>query len=402
MKAESFAFWMICFYIFFEYFRPQGIFPIIDFLPWAQIFIMLSALGWILDGQKQWVSNPANKWMLLFFIVILASSYLGFRPDISFNHLANFYTWLIIYFLIINIVTTEKRFIIFLLIIFAASFKMSLFGARTWAMRGFSFTKWGISGPVGYFQNSGELAIQMLVFAGLSYYFYLFCSPYLTKWRRRILLLFPVTAAMTVIAASSRGSQIGLVVQIYQVFIKGKVSFKSIALVATIVTAGYWLMPDEQMERFSSMGEDKTSQQRLLYWENGWEMIKEHPALGVGYFNFIPYYEQYYPDDILHWHAELPHNIFIQVGTDVGFTGLIIYLVLVLQVFLNARKIRKMELTAGREGSLLYQLSKGIEVGFIGFLIAGQFVTVGYYPFMWIHLALVVAMCNVAGQLPKP
>ena len=36
-------------------------------------------------------------------------------------------------------------------------------------------------------------------------------------------------------------------------------------------------------------------------------------------------------------------------------------------------------------------MSKGLDIGFIGFLIAGQFVSVVYYPFMWIYLALVVA-----------
>jgi hypothetical protein len=34
-----------------------------------------------------------------------------------------------------------------------------------------------------------------------------------------------------------------------------------------------------------------------------------------------------------------------------------------------------------------------------GFLIAGQFVTVTYYPFFWINLAMMVATGNVARQM---
>jgi len=47
---------------------------------------------------------------------------------------------------------------------------------------------------------------------------------------------------------------------------------------------------------------------------------------------------------------------------------------------------------AGEPDALVCQLSKGLEVGFVGFLIAGQFVSVAYYPFMWIQLALMVKL----------
>jgi len=139
-KKEHFSFWMICFYLFFEYVRPQSIVTAIDILPWAQLFIILSGFGWLMDPNREWVRSPVNKWMISFLLVIFLSSYQAFWPQLSYPHLADFYTWLVIYFLIINIVTTEKRLFIFLLIFFLASYKLSLYGARTWTMRGFSFT----------------------------------------------------------------------------------------------------------------------------------------------------------------------------------------------------------------------------------------------------------------------
>ena len=36
---QRLSFWMISFYLFMEYVRPQQIYPEIDILPWAQIFI---------------------------------------------------------------------------------------------------------------------------------------------------------------------------------------------------------------------------------------------------------------------------------------------------------------------------------------------------------------------------
>jgi O-antigen ligase len=126
-------------------------------------------------------------------------------------------------------------------------------------------------------------------------------------------------------------------------------------------------------------------------------MIRDHPILGVGYFNFAPYFQRYYPEDVLYEHAQLPHNIFVQVGTDAGSIGLIVYLLLIYRAFRSTNDVRRWAKTNPKL-QFYAVLSKGFDTAFIGFLIAGQFVTVGYYPFMWIHLALVVCLRNVARQ----
>jgi len=392
-KKEHISFWMICFYLIFEYVRPQSIIPFIDVLPWAQVFIILSGVTWVMDKNKNWVRNPTNKWMVAFLFVIILSSTQAYWPSISYSHLADFYTWLVIYFLIINIITTEKRLFIFLLIFCLASFKLSLFGARTWAFRGFQFTSWGLMGPPGYFQNSGELAIQMLMFSGVSWYFYKFIKPYLDGPKLWCVSVFPITAAMTVMGSSSRGGQLGLFVQIYQIFIKGNITFKATVSIILLALVLYWALPEEQLDRFISIGVDKTSEQRLLYWENGWEMMTGHPWMGVGYFNFPAYFESYYSPDMLYDRAQLPHNIFIQVGTDTGFIGLSIYIILIVQLFKSGRLIRK--LGRSKPDSFLCHISLGLEIGFWGFLVAGQFVSVAYYPFMWIQLALMICVRNI-------
>lgn len=397
-RKEHFSFWMICCYLFFEYVRPQSIFTAINIIPWSQLFILLAAAGWIFDNNKRWVRDATNFWMVLFLLVILLSSWQAYNPEVSFKYLEFFYTWLIIYFLIINIVTTEKRLFIFLFIFMLASYKLSVFGARSWTLRGFSFTSWGISGPPGFFQNSGELAIQMAIFFGISYSVSKALASKLGKFKKYALWSFPITAAMTVMGTSSRGGQIALVVQTLYLF-RRKINFKTILALVLVGWLGYNILPDEQKQRFTEMGDDPSSQQRLLYWENGFEMMNDNPWLGVGYFNFIRYYERYYPDDLIVVAVELPHNIFIQVGTDTGYVGLFVYCMLILSHFRCTKVARKMEAARGNENSWLYELGIGLNIGFVGFLVAGQFVSVVYYPFMWINLALCVALKNVTTKL---
>jgi putative inorganic carbon (HCO3(-)) transporter len=406
-RREHISFWAVCGYLFIEYVRPQSIIPALDILPWGKMFLLISAVSWLADSKQRWVSDPINKWMLLFGATIVLSSFTAYWPNESISKLMDFFGWFVIYFLILNIVNTEKRLFLFLLLFLLASFKMSQHGARTWAMRGFSFESWGLMGPPGFFENSGELSVQMLMFMPIAYRLAMAIRPWLTRMKFWFMLLLPGTAAMTVVGASSRGSQLGMAVQIYHTFLKGRLSIRTIFLAIVVAITGALLLPEEQWARFREAGSDETSQQRLLYWKHGLTMIQEHPILGVGYFNFPPYFALNHSEDIMFGTAQLPHNIFIQVGTDAGLTGLLLYGALIVAGFRGTRAIRKR--LANHRNHWLYSISHGYDAAFIGFLIAGQFVTIGYYPFMWIQLALIAATRNVVlntnlspSPLPEP
>ncbi len=394
-KSETFAFWMITLYLFTEYVRPQSILPWLDFLPWAQLFLIGSLLGLLIEPNRKWVKSPINKWLIIYFFVILASSFNAFRPNIAFDHIENYYLWVIIYFLIINIVTTEKRLIIFLSVFLLASYKISLSLAQTWGMRGFAFTSWGLKGPSGFFENSGELAIQMAVYWPIAIAFVLYFKDRIARWKKWVLISMPITAAMVILGSSSRGGQLAFLVQIAVRYARQIYRPKLLIALAIALFIGWKFLPAEQKERFEQMGEDQTSQQRLLYWKNGIEMTKENPVLGVGYYNFIPYYEAFYREDMFYDHAELPHNIFIQVSADNGIIGLIVYLFI---IFSSVNLTRKSIKKSKEYNSFSGYVARSLNISLIGFIIAGQFVSVVYYPFLWIHLAVCSCVYSIINS----
>jgi putative inorganic carbon (HCO3(-)) transporter len=228
-----------------------------------------------------------------------------------------------------------------------------------------------------------------LVFWPIAWAFAHSLKPYVSKTWSRLLMLMPITAIMVILGASSRGGQLALAVQLvvmnYRTVFKPKVFISCGVAFALLWT----FLPVEQKERFQTIGEDKTSQQRILYWEKGIEMIKENPVFGVGYFNFPHYFERYYPQDLFVGRTQLPHNIFIQVGTDVGIIGLSIFILLII----NALRIAQNFSGKGCEDNQK-MIGNCANISLIGFIIAGQFVTVTYYPFLWIHFALLVSMKN--------
>jgi O-antigen ligase len=406
MRREHISFWMICAYLFIEYVRPQSIIPSLDVLPWAKIFLALSGITLLADKRRRWVADPANKWMILFLLAIIVSSLLATYPQFSWDHFMDFFGWFLIYFLIINIVRTETRLLVLLGIFVLCSFKLSLFGARTWAGRGFTFTNWGLQGPPGYFENSGEFAIQMLMLTPVAYELARFLRPHVSWLKYWVLMLVPATGVMSILGASSRGAQVALGYQIYGTLLKRRLSIKALVTVGVVVATVITLLPEEQKARFTTAGDDVTSQQRLLYWKHGLAMIEDHPVLGVGYYNFQRYFALHWPQDMLRGPAytpegvvvsELPHNIFVQVGTDTGVTGLLLFGMLIFRTWKTEREIRLMA-RQHPDGKPFAPLARGLLVAMWGFVIAGQFVTVTYYPFFWINLAFMVALNNITRK----
>ena len=115
VKQEHISFWALTAYFFFEYVRPQSIYPAIEIIPWGQLTLIVALFGAISDRSVKWVSSVENKNLIFFFIIVLLSSLFAFKPLISWNAKTDVINWILVYFLVINILNTEKRFFIFLL-----------------------------------------------------------------------------------------------------------------------------------------------------------------------------------------------------------------------------------------------------------------------------------------------
>ncbi len=390
-KGEHFAFKMICGYLFFEFTRLQSIFPSIDILPWPRLCLIGAIIGAFVDPSVRWTRSPANKWMALFLIGVICATATATYRDVAWKHFMDFFMWFVIYFLIINIVNTKERLYIFLMIFLIAAAKIAFGTSKSWAGRGFSFAAEGLLGPKGPFQNSGELSILMLTLFPLPLLMVRALGSAIKRWEKVLLTLFWIMPIMTITGASSRGAQVALACQLLILFRKSAFKIKPLVVSSIVVLGLVTLMPQKQLDRFSESGEDKTSQQRLLYWKRGREMIADHPVFGVGFYNFAPQFESRYSADALYGKAQLPHNILIQVGTDGGIPLMIYLLALITFCFTTAIKIARNTAT----DPLWRSVAAALGYGVLGFFIAGQFVTVTYYPFLWIHLAMLAAARNI-------
>jgi hypothetical protein len=98
-KGQHFSFWMICLYLFFEFVRPQALFPAIDIVPWAQLFIMGALIGAVVDPTVKHVKSIANIYVITFSILIIISVFTAYYPEVSKKKFMDFLRWVVIGFI---------------------------------------------------------------------------------------------------------------------------------------------------------------------------------------------------------------------------------------------------------------------------------------------------------------
>lgn len=387
------SFWFACTYLFLEYVRPQSIYPAIDVLPWAQLAVISTLVALLLEHGRFALPTPISKGLIVFTSIALASCTVAFDPGFAWRLFKTMYLpWMLIYILIVNSINTERRFLVFWALFLLSSLKMSQHAVRSWAMAGFAFRDWGVTGAPGWFHNSGEFGIQMCVFLPMSLYTANALKPYLKGWRLYLAYAMPASALIGVMGSSSRGALVGMgLIGLWMI----AQSRRRVRLLAglVLVSATVWVfLPAEQRERFSSAGEDNTSIHRMTMWKAGISMANQRPALGVGFRNFVPYYRANVLKGATVRGTLLPHNIFIEAWSELGYLGLFAFLGLIIQTFALNRRTRRLAARMGERGRFLSNAATGLDGALVGYIGSGFFVTVLYYPYFWINLALTVSL----------
>jgi O-antigen ligase len=397
LRRQSPSFFLVLLYLFFEYVRPQTIYESLAGPPWARIVIVMALFAFVLERNN--TELGVVEWMLAFFaLIVIASSIGAFYPDLSWEWFPRFFPWLLIYFLIANVVNTEDRFLIFMLTFLLYSFKMSQFGTRSWAMAGFQFREWGASGAPGFFQNSGEFGIQMCIFLPLMVSFNLALGPHWKPWQRWVGWAIAATAVTAIVGSSSRGAVLGAVAVGLWMLAKSRHRTRGFFIALAVAIVVYLIIPPEQKARFEAMGSDPTSLTRTAYWKHGLEMMRDYPILGIGFGNWSRYHA------VMYGRGLLAHNIFIQAGAELGVTGLLAFVALIVWTFVLNRDTRRVAGLIPERGRFAYYMAHGLDGAMVGFLVSGFFVTVLYYPYFWINLAMTVALNRATrgAAMPTP
>lgn len=392
LAAQSPAFWLVSIYLFFEYVRPQTVYPSLDILPMAKIALVSGAVLVLAEGRISFAAPFLWAALATWTAVIVASSITALYPEVSWDAMSLWVNWLLLIFVVGAGIRNRTELILLLLQWILWNLKMSQHGARAWIGNGFSFDAWGVSGAPGWFQNSGEFGIEMCVFFPILGYFAYGAWPHLTRNRRLIAIAIAGSVVASIIASSSRGAFFGLAVISAWIALRSKYRVRISIIAAAFIGLVWMLLPEGNKARWRTAGDDRDSRTRIQYWKDGIEITNDYPLLGIGYQNWIPYYRARYNPK-----GEVPHNYLVEAGSQLGYSGLIVFVVMTGLYFgANARVRRLTRERGAHPDRMLWSLSYGLDGAMIGFLASGFFVTVLFYPYYWMNLALSLALSRVA------
>jgi O-antigen ligase len=386
LKGQDLIFYLGLAFIVLYYLRPQVLIPGLNIIPWLQITILVGFLA--MAGNSRLKFTGTHFVVFLFATLAWLSAMNSLYPDISSRNITTPFIFALEVLFLSNCVKNVKQLQLLLIVFFLCIFKMSFFGARVWAGRGFGFAAWGIQGPTGFFQNSGEFSLLMAICAVMSIPLILYMKP-----KTRLYWLLPITGVMTVMGASSRGGQLAVLVGlIYLLLAYKKIGFKNLVYVTVFVSVAWALFPDAQKARFETAGSDQTSETRLEYWAAGIDMAKEYPLLGVGFKTFPEHYDRRYKvndGSYLSRRKEVAHNSLIEVVSTLGVPALILYLWFHFSIF-SSRSLLKKHKDPGSELIFLESFRVALNAAILTYFVGAFFMSITFYPYIYFLLGLAI------------
>ncbi len=257
----------------------------------------------------------------------------------------------------------------------------------------------GVGGYSSYFlANASEFGLGLCIAFPLCYYLFKSTGSRLLKIASLVLLAMFI---VSIIFTGSRGAFVGMVATIIYLLYKEKKLVVGLVTLAVLSVPAIYLVSDQYVERIESIKEyenDESVGVRFQLWRAGLSMIGDYPIFGVGTGNFPNAYGGTYREKDsanLYWS---PHNVFIQIITEMGLVGFTIYILFIASIFLVNKQSRKM-LAQIEDGKPLLYFSHCIDVILLGYIVAGQFITATYYPHLFQFSVWASAIYLVAKKL---
>jgi O-antigen ligase len=226
---------------------------------------------------------------------------------------------------------------------------------------------------------------------------------------RRFLALLLAPICLTVLLTFSRGGSILLAFLVLLSFRRTKIGMPQIMLGVLALGAVIMVTPPRVWDRLGTLMApitgttesntivDESVELRLGAQATAIEMFLSHPFLGVGAGNFPPLYQDY-----SRWlglrtrSAEYtPHNLYLETLAETGTIGLVAFVITAIVPLATLRSARRRWPVHTRAGKDHLELSYGLELALIGWLIAGMFEQGAFPRYYWLLLATVIGAAHV-------
>lgn len=386
------------FYNFFRFINEYALYGLLFFLPVSnalvETFVGLIAFGFL--GRK--IIKPDFKYLrsrpnffLLLFLFFSAFSLLnsGVYLKISLNALfGKWAQYLGICFIVQDFMHDQKiirrgLFVFLFSATLTVTSGLSQYFFNIEFLRNRSIAEIGenLRAATSSFSHYNAFGAYLVVV--LSLVCALLLSDKNSRTKNNGLLILAVLSTMAIVFTFSRGSWLAMFISfMFMVTFSGRLPRRLTPVLILIILLFSFPQFYERLLLTFKYGGDND---RFIFWQAAWKMIKEHPFFGIGAGTFMANFLKFLPDKNISY----AHNCYLQIWAETGIFALCSFMGFVISfVYSGIRRF-----VVSRDFVLLGLLS-----GAVGFLVHSFFETNLYSlrlaVLFWVWIGLIIARMN--------
>lgn len=401
-QAEGKAgFYLVLAYLLFEFGRPQELIPGIKAIPFGTGLSVLIFLKVLMSGKLSFSRAQTKLWIVLFSVMAI-------HVPVATNNfwaLMTFKDMFLLYCVYLGVITfvnsTEKMMTL-----------MKLWMGIHLFLAVMGVAKGGV-GIGAWMGDENDFCMVMNMAAPFAY-FLLFASSGMAERLKYLGVLGAVI--LGAMASLSRGGFMGLASVGAYCWYRSPKKLNALVVLLVAVVFMVALAPETYWDEIASSGSDETvnkgtGAERLYTWGIGMDMFFGNPIIGVGQSNFPWTFDEYQGTRTFQGRSiagRQAHSAWVTLIAELGLAGIVIIGAMLLQCYKDLKLVRT-SLSPVRSGQkhgqtvqvgedIRVYLARAMEGSLIGFIVSGVFISILWYPSLWIMLGLVVALRNISEK----
>jgi O-antigen ligase len=385
-----------------------GVFSYLLVLHIALVSTIVAVLAWLVATDparsfRQILKLSTTKLVLAIGALVVISVPLGMYPGQSFNFVRQDYLTLLLFFLLSAAAVRSFRDV--------ERIAMSyLIGGVIFCVVVVSRFKVGAGGRLSHLPSYDANDFAMMVDCVVPFAVY-----FIAKRGRPLYRLLALGALIifivSLVRSGSRGGflaflAVGVFLLVKHKGIPVRLRVGSIILAVVVMsvfgTAQYWtLMRSILSPKTDYNWSGNSDRGRMEIWKRGFGYMVSHPLTGVGANNF-EYAEgqsEFNKERLEQgrgWAWAAPHNSFVQIGAELGVTGLLLFVAILYSLFRYVNQAAKaIRARAGPGANDQVAMAMAVFGSLLAYMIAGFFLSQGYAAMLYGVLGLGVGLVKV-------
>jgi probable O-glycosylation ligase (exosortase A-associated) len=363
--------------------------------PFAQLVAIATLAGLLVTRDRRPLPMVRETWLLLGLCSLFTlSTIFALYPDQAWEMWEKVAKIMLFTFLTMILCQERERLRVLLLTI-----ALSL---GFYAVKGgiFTLTTGGVHRVQypGATSMGGNTGLGLALDMALAMFFFL-AREETNRWLKRLLQVMGLFAVPSILFSYSRGAVLGFGAVMVALGLRSRRKGLAVAGILAVALFVWYFAPQQWFERIETIQRHEEDMSARMRWESWYVFYRvglDRPLLGAGFWG--PAADQvfyaYLPDAI---RAQNAHNSYLNVLGEHGVIAFALYVALILSCLVTLQRLQRPWRRVAPPGWVV-SYAAAIQVGIVGYIVAGTFLSAAYLEFFYNLVALTVVLQVVARR----